>query len=78
MCACVCVCMWGGGGGLFVGGDYFKYFCFKRGDYSREAINRVAANIQVNTVYNFVSSRRNRFSQRNLTVELITQNTKFI
>ena len=37
------------------GVDYFKYFFFQGGHYSREAINRGAAIIQANTVYNFLS-----------------------
>ena len=40
-----------GGGRLFEGGDYFKYFGQRGGDYSREAINRGTAIIRGNTVY---------------------------
>ena len=39
-----------GGGRLFEGGDYFKYFGQRGGDYSREAINRGTAIIRGNTV----------------------------
>ena len=39
----------GEGGRLLEEGDYFKYFPSKRGDYSREAINRTAI-IRENTV----------------------------
>ena len=35
------------GGG---GGDYFKYFCQRGGDYSREAVNQGTAIIQGKTV----------------------------
>ena len=46
----------GVGGG---GGDYLNFFFFQGRHYSREAINRGAAIIQANTVYNFLSWRRN-------------------
>ena len=45
----------GGGGG---GGIILNIFFFNGGHYSREAINRGAAIIQANTVYNFLSWRQ--------------------
>ena len=45
----------GRGGGAII----LNIFFFQGGHYSREAINRGAAIIQANTVYNFLSRRRN-------------------
>ena len=46
----------GGEGAIIRGRRLFKIFRSKRGDYSREAINRGTAIIRRNTVYQTVNS----------------------